>query len=74
MNGTMKDNVPHVEWNVEIHLLFLPVFVAHGLKVRLPVFVATSLMVNDRPVVSVVRAWGGAMTQTTRCMAGWVAG
>jgi len=42
MNGTMKDNVPPVEWNVEIRLLFLPVFVANRLKVHLPVFVATS--------------------------------
>jgi len=38
-----RHNAPPVEWNVEICLLFLPVFVAHGLKVRLPVFVATSL-------------------------------
>jgi len=26
-------------------------------------------MVNDRLVVSVVRAWGGALTQTTRRLA-----
>jgi len=37
-----RHNAPPVEWNVEIRLLFLPAFVAHGLKVRLPVFVATS--------------------------------
>jgi len=37
-----RHNAPPVEWNVEIRLFFSPVFVAHGLKVRLPVFVATS--------------------------------
>jgi len=37
-----RHNVPLIKWNVEIHLLFLPVFVAHRLKVRLPIFVATS--------------------------------
>jgi len=37
-----RHNPPPVEWNVEIRLLFLPVFVAHGLKVRLPVFITTS--------------------------------
>ena len=38
-----RHNAPPIEWNVVIRLLCLPVFVAHGLKVRLPVFVATSL-------------------------------
>ena len=38
-----RHNPPPVEWNVEIWLLFLPVFVAHGLKVCLPIFVATSI-------------------------------
>jgi len=37
-----RQNAPPVKWDVEIRLLFLPVFVAHGLKVRLPVFVAIS--------------------------------
>jgi len=37
-----RHNAPPVEWNVEIRLLFLPVFVAHRLKVHLPIFVATS--------------------------------
>jgi len=37
-----KTQCAPVEWNVEIRLLFLPVFVALGLKVRLPIFVATS--------------------------------
>jgi len=30
-------------------------------------------MVNDRPVVSVVRAWSGALTRTTRHLAGHMA-
>jgi len=30
-------------------------------------------MVNDRPVISVVRAWSGALTRTTRCLAGHTA-
>jgi len=49
-----EHNVPPVEWNVEIRLLFLPVFVAYGLKVRLPVFVATSfiLKTNSQTAVS----------------------
>jgi len=29
-------------------------------------------MVNDRPVVSVVRAWSGALMRTTRCLAGHI--
>jgi len=37
-----RHSAPPVEWNVEICLLFLPVFVVHGLKVCLTVFVATS--------------------------------
>jgi len=30
-------------------------------------------MVNDRPVVSVVHAWSGALTWTTRRLAGYTA-
>jgi len=30
-------------------------------------------MVNDRPVVSVIRAWTGALTLTTRRLAGYTA-
>jgi len=30
-------------------------------------------MVNDRPVVSVIRAWSGALTWTTRRLAGHTA-
>ena len=41
-----RHSAPPVEWNVEIRLLFLPVFVAERLKVRLPVFVATSLEIT----------------------------
>jgi len=30
-------------------------------------------MANDQPVVSVVRAWSGALTRTTRILAGHTA-
>jgi len=48
-----RHNAPPVERNVEIRLLFLPVFVAHGLKVRLPVFVATSKTKTTKIVANI---------------------
>jgi len=30
-------------------------------------------MINDRPIVSIIRAYHGALTQTTRRLAGYMA-